>query len=183
MSSKYKALIFVIIFASISLVVWFKSAGQENSSRFISRPKLVMLPKFEVQALDGNMWSVERDLKLNQGQKVLIHFWGTWCGPCEAEFPGLVAFLARPEQQKVLKAVLIATNDKIPDVKKFLDKLKDKLPNQVVVLVDEPGQVERLFSTIQVPETYIFDENFKTIQKFVGPQDWNSEYFSQLLSH
>ena len=42
-------------------------------------------PDFEVVDLDGE----KHRLADYKGQGVLLNFWGTWCGPCEREFPAM----------------------------------------------------------------------------------------------
>lgn len=60
---------------------------------FYFKPNYVygeQLPQFEVQLLNGQTLTTQ-DL---QGDIVLLHFWGSWCGPCRQEAPDVVALHA-----------------------------------------------------------------------------------------
>jgi peroxiredoxin len=45
-------------------------------------------PDFHVTDLDGDSVSLHD----YEGQKVILNFWATWCGPCVREIPELIAF-------------------------------------------------------------------------------------------
>ena len=59
-------------------------------------------PEIQAELLDGSNFKLS-DLR---GNYVLLNFWGSWCGPCRAENPELVALNAKFGDQ--LKIVTIA---------------------------------------------------------------------------
>ena len=65
------------------------------------------LPEFSVDALDSNDQPIKsRDLA---GKIVLINFWATWCGPCQQEFPHIVAIAKKFRDNADFRMVSIAS--------------------------------------------------------------------------
>jgi cytochrome c biogenesis protein CcmG/thiol:disulfide interchange protein DsbE len=144
---------------------------------------LKTLPEFSFPAVKGYEGSVEltnENVFTGDYQAVLIHFWGTWCAPCEAELPEFLEFVESFKDQKV-KAVLLAVQDEDKKINKFLKRF-GKLPENVVVVHDQKGDSMLTFGTVKVPETYLFAKNGKNLNKYVGPQDWKHKSYKDRMN-
>jgi cytochrome c biogenesis protein CcmG/thiol:disulfide interchange protein DsbE len=135
---------------------------------------LKKLPEFSFPAVKGseNSKVVTSDNVFSSDyEAVLIHFWGTWCAPCEAELPDFLNFVKYYKDKKV-RAVLLAVQDDDIKINKFLKRF-GKLPDNVAVVHDKSGKSMLNFGTVKVPETYLFSKTGKNLNKYIGPQDWN----------
>jgi cytochrome c biogenesis protein CcmG, thiol:disulfide interchange protein DsbE len=109
---------------------------------------------------------------------LVVHFWGTWCAPCEAELPDLLALMKRFEGRPNVKFLLVAVNDEEVKVRKHLKSMPVPKAN-VQWLIDNQNMYRNEFGTIRVPETYIFASDMTTLRKYTGPQEWNKPLFFQ----
>lgn len=137
------------------------------------------LPVGNFKTLDGQIVEVENILTKTPTDLLIVHFWGTWCAPCEAELPELLAFIKRFERQSGVKFLLVAADDEVVKVKKHLASLSlSQLPS-IQWLIDNEGVHREAYGTTRVPETYVFSSDKKLLRKFMGPQDWNNTMFFQ----
>lgn len=139
---------------------------------------LKTLPDFEAKIV-GKDASLKASQYVSANPGTMIHFWGTWCAPCETEFPDLLEY-ARKISNKNIKFVLVAMNDTEKKVRMFLKRFKD-MPDNIEVVVKEDTSLMARFGTFKVPETYLFDQNGTLLTKYVGPQNWlNNSYVRQI---
>jgi cytochrome c biogenesis protein CcmG, thiol:disulfide interchange protein DsbE len=105
-----------------------------------------------------------------------IHFWATWCGPCEAEFPEFIRYAKKLEKFPI-HFITIAVNDKPEAIKKYLKKYGE-LPKNMIILMD-PDNMSQKFGTNKLPETYLLGGSGQYFTKFIGPQSWSSPFYSE----
>jgi thiol-disulfide isomerase/thioredoxin len=117
------------------------------------------LPPFTITDLDGRpMPSSEW-----KGKVVLLNFWATWCGPCRAEIPDLVALQDKYKGQVIVIGI---SEDEGPveGVRKFATQYKVNYP----IAMTTP-EVQKLFPGIAaLPTTFMLDKDGRIAQKHVG---------------
>jgi len=114
-----------------------------------------------------------------EGNFLFIHFWATWCGPCELEFPDLVELIKLMKDKKNLKFLLVAVNDDKVKIKKFLKKYELTLDN--VVLLEDKINAHKEFGTYKMPETFLFNPKNEVVKKFTGQQVWTQKHIVDLF--
>ncbi len=103
-----------------------------------------------------------------QGQPVLLNFWASWCGPCRAEMPELVAAY---EQHRTQGLVIVAVNLQEPNgtVLDFADEFGMTFP----IVIDRDGELAdawRLGGPIEgIPTSYFVDPTGVIRELFYGP--------------
>jgi thiol-disulfide isomerase/thioredoxin len=141
---------------------------------------LASLPLIEFQSYPDLKIITSHELSSNQEQKHFYHFWGTWCPPCIGEFPELLRFIDR-NKDKPVKFYLVAVNDKVELIEKFLKPYQKFLNDKIVILIDNSGQYNEAFGAAKVPETFIFNGDLSISRRLQGPQDWQLGQYDQLF--
>lgn len=153
-----------------------------NNSFYSSNSVLQELPEVQIPRFFGEGKVNFRKLAV-EGNDLIVHFWATWCGPCEKEFPDLVELTEKVRNRKDLKFLFVTVGDKEKDVKKFLKKYKIDKNSNFEILRDDEFLHQKYFGTYKLPETYLFDDSFKLLRKFSGPQEWaDPAYVDMILS-
>ena len=121
----------------------------------------------------GGIEAIDSVLTANRGQWVLLNVWATWCRPCVAEMPDLVAF-AETMADRPLTVLGISTDyftdddtTAIRKVTEFLHRYSVPYPN-LVFIGDMDALTERLQLSGAIPTTILFDPQGKPAQQYVG---------------
>jgi thiol-disulfide isomerase/thioredoxin len=153
----------VLLLLALALVsVWFGFQSREAAPE----PMVVELFKhpedvapFTMTDLEGHTHS-SRDWR---GKVVLINFWATWCTPCRAEIPDLIALQKKYQDNLVIIGV---SEDEIPveQVKRFADAQGMNYP----VVMTSP-EIRKIFTGVAaLPTTFVLDRDGRLAQRHVG---------------
>lgn len=137
------------------------------------------LPVSVFSTLEGEAFNVDDLYKNERVDLLMVHYWGTWCAPCEAELPDLLSLIKRFEGQPNVKFLLVAANDEVVKIKKHLKSLKIPSHASIYWLLDNNNVHREAYGTTRVPETFVFSSDKITLRKFIGPQEWNKALFFQ----
>ena len=98
---------------------------------------------------------------LGQGRPALVNFFASWCVPCRAEHPLLMALAAESDF-----AVLgINYKDKPADAATFLNRLGNPFAR---IGADQDGRTAIDFGVYGVPESFIISADGRIIHRHVG---------------
>jgi cytochrome c biogenesis protein CcmG, thiol:disulfide interchange protein DsbE len=158
------------------ILIFLASCQQSELEK--KRKLSLKLPEFESKDVLSEK-SYNRKSFVNSSTKaIFVHFWATWCGPCEAEFPEFIRF-AKKWETKPVQFIAFAVNDKVLAIKKYLKKF-GPLPKNMTILLD-PDQLSLKFGTVKLPETYLMNSKGNYDSKYIGPQNWGADYYSQQI--
>ncbi len=167
-----KRLVIISIVLIVLTIFYFNRISGKSNNESVSS-HLKELPGYDSRTIEGH--------------PVVLHFWAKWCAPCAEEIPHLVDF-AKIAQGKFpdLRIVAVSLDDDIEESKTILPNKGVGLPSNWLMYLDSDHKVAEAMGSYQYPETYFFDAQGSVIEKWVGPQKWDTpeviEYFSRKLT-
>lgn len=117
-------------------------------------------PGFQLRLAGGT-----ENMSLDQyrGKPLVVNFWATWCVPCYAEHPVLVAG-ARANSGRA-QFLGVVYDDKEPKILEFLAQYGSSYPN----LIDREGKTAIAYGVYGVPETFFIAGDGRIVAKHEGP--------------
>jgi uncharacterized protein (TIGR03435 family) len=136
-----------IVLLSFACFIHSACAESENGSKVGSKPpEISSLKLLQAPAEARTSWA---ELK---GEVIVLEFWATWCGPCEAAIPHMNE-LTEKFKDKAVQFIAITGEDETT-VQKFLKKK----PISGWVGVDGDKSVHKAYGVTAIPHTVIIDQ-------------------------
>jgi len=116
---------------------------------------------FSATLADGT----EFELSSLRGQYVLLHFWGSWCGPCRRQNPELVKLVRRLNGKLVPVSIAIERNEKSWQAAIKRDGLywPHHILDRTSNLKFLNGPISDLYGVNQVPTDFLLDPTGKVV--------------------
>jgi peroxiredoxin len=115
---------------------------------------------------------IARTLSAYRGQVVVLHFFATWCAPCEKEMPGVLALADQLKDDDNVSVIAVANDQNWSDVSSFFRGLgRQDVP--MTLLLDPNGDAMHAFGTDQLPETYLIDPQGVVRYYFGNARDYS----------
>ena len=113
----------------------------------------------------------ERDLSAPSGKLLVVHFWATWCAPCEEELPGLLAWWREAKADPRIELVAVSVDEDWKTVDAFLAR---RNAADLPLALDPKKNAASAFGTEKFPETWILAPDGTVLIHQVGAQDWSA---------
>jgi thiol-disulfide isomerase/thioredoxin len=110
------------------------------------------------------------------GKVTLLNFWGTWCGPCRRELPGMARIASRLAQEPAFQLVAVSCGGGGPDeITEIIDTTRGFLAAQKIVLDAwaDPSGMARMIAAETLgfsayPTTYLVGPDARVRAVWVG---------------
>jgi cytochrome c biogenesis protein CcmG/thiol:disulfide interchange protein DsbE len=116
-----------------------------------------------------------------RGRPIIMNFWATWCGPCKAEIPALVALTDQYRDQQ-LTVLGISVDDAPEDLRPFASAFKINYP--VLVGLGHDRLQETYDAVMWVPITWFIRPDGTVHLKHQGPatKEWFETQIKAMLA-
>ncbi len=149
-------LVVIVAFGMLFLSGLRNNSGNEIPSALVGNA-MPALPETSLSGFEGENFNEI----IASHNVTLVNYFASWCGPCRAEHPNLIAL-----QERGFPIIGINYKDKPENAAKFLTELENPF---ATVLTDETGRVAIDWGVSGVPETFFVNKEGEVIYRFFGP--------------
>ena len=151
---------------SAALALLLASCSRPSSSPTFdlkSQAERKAAPNFSLKDADGNAVN----LADYRGKVVLVNFWATWCGPCEAEIPWFIEFEKKYKDQGFAVLGVSMDDDGWKSVRPYIasHKINYRIMIGSEVVSQQFGEIESL------PTSFVLDREGRIASNHVGLVD------------
>ena len=165
---------------------WVRAWRPHSSAGQADRAKVGMLrgqrfPNLLFRDPDGKPIKLA-DLR---GQVVVLHFWGSWCPPCQREMPDLARLTASMRKDKSVRFVFLQVREDFSTAKQWANRVAKGLPlydsgmrksaDSSFALADGGRLADRVVA-MAFPTTYVLDGHGVVLFSHVGPIEHWQQY-------
>ena len=162
--------VIVAIQAASIAIFWLveqrRSAGRGSERELRTEPPQSV--DGALQPLSLKTWDGRRFELREFERPTLVHFWATWCPPCRAELPGLLAL----SEEHPVEVVAVALDERWTAVARFLG---GRPPSSVYL--GESVAIESALGVHSLPVTYLVEPGGSLLLRFDGARDWTNRAF------
>lgn len=121
---------------------------------------------FQALRLDGTV----AGLADYRGKVILLNVWATWCGPCRAEMPSMERLQHAFAGTDFHVVAVSVDQERSQIVRQFAQDLGLTFD----ILHDPTGEIQRIYQTTGVPESWVIDRSGTIVKKVIGATEWDS---------
>ncbi|WP_082915272.1 TlpA family protein disulfide reductase [Arachidicoccus ginsenosidimutans] len=107
-----------------------------------------------------------------RGKVVFINFWASWCPPCRAELPSIMAFYKQFKNDKNIYFLFLNEDTDIKSAIHFLNSNGYQVP-----FYTQEGQISEQIFTGSLPTTVLLDKKGNMIYYHTGVAKYDSKSF------
>jgi len=107
-----------------------------------------------------------------KGTGLVVNFWATWCPPCRAELPTLIA-LNKKLHGSGIRVLLISVD--INGIDSVVPFYKEHQITDMPILVDPSSSALNAFQSGGIPFTAVIDRNGDVVASLEGAGDWDTK--------
>ena len=134
---------------------------------------LDQLSKLDLRDYNGDKLVLDRS-ELDKPQKLVIHFWASWCSPCVNEVPELVEYA---QKNPDVKFVIVSADDYKEDIEKFMKSFPAFNTERFIRVWDVSKTVAGLLKVDRLPMSVLISKSKAEPQMIFAAADWKNLNF------
>lgn len=147
-----------VIFAGLA-GLFFAGLMRDNAGEVPSTLVGQQAPNVPIEAVPRTTQLTDADLR--SGEITVVNFWASWCPPCRAEHPTLLALEAEG-----IRVAGINFRDQADDAQFYLQEDDDPF---FATGFDPRGRIAIDWGVTAPPETFVVDGDGTVLFRFIGP--------------